>query len=140
MTNNTRQYWLMKSEIKEYSWEQLQKDKRTFWDGVRNYQARNHLKKMRVGDFAFFYHSNVGKNIVGITKIVRESYPDPTHPDQRWVMVDIVPQEELASPVTLAQIKENPALANMQLVKNSRLSVQVVQRQEWDEILSMSRC
>lgn len=137
MQTDKRQYWLLKSEPKEYSWQQFCKDKRTFWDGVRNFQARNHLQQMKVGDLTFFYHSNEGKCIVGIAKIVKTSYPDPTTSDSRWVVVDIIPERSLASPVTLAQVKENTRLKNMQLVKNSRLSVQVVQPKEWAEILSM---
>ena len=98
-------YWLIKSEPFKYSWDQFVKDKKTFWDGVRNYAARNNLKAMKKGDLAFFYHSNEGVEIVGIAKVVKEAYPDPTIDDERWVAVDFSPVKKLKNPVTLAQIK-----------------------------------
>ena len=137
--NKVRRYWLIKSEIDKYSWDQLCTDKSTFWDGIRNYQARNNLRLMRKEDLAFFYHSNVGKEIVGIAKVIKESYQDPTTDNPNWVVVDVAAVKSLSRPVTLAQVKENSKLSEMQLVKNSRLSVQIVQPAEWDEIIKMSK-
>ncbi len=137
--NKVRRYWLIKSEIDKYSWDQLCTDKSTFWDGIRNYQARNNLRLMRKEDLAFFYHSNVGKEIVGIAKVIKESYQDPTTDNPNWVVVDVTAVKSLPQPVTLAQVKENSKLSEMQLVKNSRLSVQIVQPAEWDEIIKMSK-
>lgn len=131
-------YWLIKSEPEKYSWEQFVKDKKTCWDGVRNYAARNNLKAMKEGDLAFFYHSNEGKEIVGIAKIVKEAYQDPTTTDAAWVVVDVAPVKKLKQPVTLAQIKAVPELANMDLVRLGRLSVQIVKHEEWDSILTLS--
>ena len=119
-------YWLLKSEPFKYSWEQLEKDKKTFWDGVRNYAARNNLRAMKKGDFAFFYHSNEGLEIVGIVKIIKEAYQDPTTKEVAWVAVDVAPFKKLKKPVTLAQIKSDKRLQNIALVKLSRLSVQPV--------------
>ncbi|HSN08794.1 MAG TPA: EVE domain-containing protein [Hanamia sp.] len=131
-------YWLVKSEPFKYSWEQLVKDKKTFWDGVRNYAARNNLRDMKKGDEVFFYHSNEGMEVVGIAMVVKESYQDPTTEDKNWLVVDISPVKPLKKPVTLAQIKSEPKLANMELVKNSRLSVQKVTPDEWKQVLKMS--
>ena len=131
-------YWLIKSEPFKYSWDQLQKDKETFWDGVRNYAARNNLKAMKKGDEAFFYHSNEGMEIVGITKVVKEAYQDPTTDDDRWVAVNFAPKKKLKKPVTLAQIKAEPKLANMELVRLGRLSVQTVKPQEWEMVMKMA--
>ncbi|HRO86138.1 MAG TPA: EVE domain-containing protein [Niabella sp.] len=131
-------YWLIKSEPFKYSWDQFVKDKKTFWDGVRNYAARNNLKAMKKGDLAFFYHSNEGVEIVGIAKVVKEAYPDPTIDDERWVAVDFSPVKKLKNPVTLAQIKAEPKLVNMDLVRLGRLSVQTVKPEEWELILQMS--
>ncbi|MFT3903742.1 MAG: EVE domain-containing protein [Niabella sp.] len=131
-------YWLIKSEPFKYSWEQLEKDKKTFWDGVRNYAARNNLKAMKKGDLAFFYHSNEGMEIVGIAKIVKEAYHDPTIDDERWVAVDVAPYKKLDKPVTLAQIKAEPRLQNMDLVRLGRLSVQTVKPEEWELVLKMA--
>ena len=124
-------YWLLKSEPFKYPWEQLVHDKRTFWDGVRNYAARNNLKAMKKGDLAFFYHSNEGVEIVGIVKIVKEHYQDPTTEEIAWVAVDFAPHKKLKKSVTLAAIKANKKLANMALVKLGRLSVQPVTEAEW---------
>lgn len=133
-------YWLMKSEPDEYSWQQLQKDKKTFWFGIRNYRARNNLRLMKIGDLAFFYHSNEGKDIVGIMEIASLAYPDKTATDDKdWVGVDVVPKEELKKPVSLADIKANPKLKDMELVKISRLSVSAVKKEEFDEIIKMSK-
>lgn len=131
-------YWLIKSEPFKYSWEQLQKDKKTFWDGVRNYAARNFLREMKKGDLAFFYHSNEGKEIVGIVKIVKEAYPDPTTEDANWVVVDVSPVKALKRSVSLAEIKAEKALKDMALVKLARLSVQPVTDKEWDYILQLA--
>ena len=100
-----RRYWLLKSEPNKYSWDDLVADGSTYWDGVRNYMARNFLKEMKKGDLALFYHSNVGKEVVGVGRVARESYPDPTSEDDRWVVVDVEPVKPLAKPVTLAQIR-----------------------------------
>lgn len=131
-------YWLVKSEPFKYSWEKFLKDKKTYWDGVRNYTARNNLRDMRKGDEVFFYHSNEGLEVVGIAMVVKESYQDPTTDDKNWVVVDLSPVKSLKKPVTLAEIKSEPKLENMELVKNSRLSVQKVTHDEWKHVLKMS--
>jgi predicted RNA-binding protein with PUA-like domain len=131
-------YWLLKSEPFKYSWEQLEKDKKTFWDGVRNYAARNNLRAMKKGDFAFFYHSNEGLEIVGIVKIIKEAYQDPTTKEDAWVAVDVAPFKKLKKPVTLVQIKSDKRLQNIALVKLSRLSVQPVTPEEWDFIIELA--
>ncbi len=131
-------YWPVKSEPFKYSWEQFEKDKQTFWDGVRNYAARNHLRAMKKGDLVFWYHSNEGMEIVGIAKVVKEAYQDPTTQEEAWVVVDLKPYKKLKQPVTLAQIKSNKALANMALVKLGRLSVQPVTPDEWEIVLEMA--
>jgi predicted RNA-binding protein with PUA-like domain len=131
-------YWLMKSEPFKYSWDQLNADKKTFWDGVRNYGARNNLRAMKKGDQAFFYHSNEGVEIVGIMEIVRESYQDPTCDDPNWVSVDVKPVKKLKKPVSLASIKAEKKLANMALVRLGRLSVQPVTADEWEMVLKMA--
>lgn len=127
----------MKSEPFKYSWDELKKDKRTYWDGVRNYTARNNMREMKKGDLAFFYHSNEGLEIVGIAEIVKEHYPDPTIDDDRWVVVDIKPKKDMKIPVTLKQIKANPKLADMDLVRLTRLSVGKVKKKEFDIVLKM---
>ena len=131
-------YWLVKSEPSKYSWDQFVKDKKTFWDGVRNYGARNNLRDMKKGDEVFYYHSNEGMEIVGIAKVEKESYQDPTTDNKNWVVVDLKPVKKLKKPVTLSQIKSEPKLENMELVKNSRLSVQKVTPEEWKQVLKMS--
>ena len=131
-------YWLVKSEPFKYSWDQLVKDKKTYWDGVRNYAARNNLRNMKKGDEVFFYHSNEGLEIIGIAMVVKEAYQDPTTDDKNWVVVDLSPVKKLKKTVGLAEIKEDPKLENMELVKNSRLSVQKVTPAEWKHILKMS--
>lgn len=131
-------YWLMKSEPSVYSWDQFEKDKSTFWNGVRNYAARNNLRDMKKGDEVFYYHSNEGLEIVGIAKVIKESYQDPTTDNKNWVVVDIKPVKKLKRPISLAEIKTVATLENMELVKNTRLSVQKVSKQEWDIILKMS--
>lgn len=132
-------YWLVKSEPSAYSWEQFEKDKETQWTGVRNYAARLHLRAMKKGDEALFYHSNEGMEIVGIAKVAKEVYQDPTTDDERWVAVDLKPFKRLKHPVSLAQIKEEPRLANMALVRLGRLSVQPVTDEEWKMVMSMAK-
>ncbi|MCK9402551.1 MAG: EVE domain-containing protein [Chitinophagaceae bacterium] len=131
-------YWLIKSEPVKYSWEQFEKDGQTIWDGVRNYTARNNLRSMKKGDLAFWYHSNEGMEIVGIAKVVKESYPDPTTNDPAWLVVDFKPYKKLKKPVRLAQIKADKRLANMDLVRLGRLSVGAVKDEEWKMVLEMA--
>lgn len=131
-------FWLMKTEPEAFSWQQLEKDGIACWDGVRNYQARNNLMKMKLGDLVFIYHSVSDKEIVGIAKIVREYYPDPTDSDRKWVAVDIIPEKKLRNKISLQQIKENPELENIALIKQSRLSVMPVELNEFDAILKMA--
>jgi predicted RNA-binding protein with PUA-like domain len=131
-------HWLIKSEPFKYSWDQFVKDKQTFWDGVRNYAARNNLRDMKKGDEAFFYHSNEGLEIVGIAQVVKESYPDPTTEEDAWVVVDFKPVRTLKKPVTLAQMKADPRLANMDLLRLGRLSVGKVTDEEWDIVLELA--
>lgn len=131
-------HWLVKSEPFKYSWDQFVKDKQTFWDGVRNYAARNNLKAMKKGDELFFYHSNEGVEIVGIAKVAKEHYPDPTADDDTWVVVDLKPVRKLKKSVTLQQVKADKRLADMALIKLSRLSVQPVTEEEWNIILELA--
>jgi predicted RNA-binding protein with PUA-like domain len=131
-------YWLLKTEPSAYSWDQLVKDKRTNWSGVRNFQAAANLKAMKKGDRAFFYHSGEGKEIVGVAEIVKEAYPDTTDKSGRFVMVDLVPVEPVKTPVSLATVKATPALKNMSLVRLSRLSVSPVSADEWRIIAKMA--
>lgn len=130
-------YWLVKSEPSSYSFDQLIKDKQTTWDGVRNYAARNHLKSMKKGDEVLFYHSNEGLEIVGIAKVGKEAYPDPTTEDA-WVVVDLKPHKRLKKPVPLTQIKADKRLADMALVRLGRLSVQPVTDSEWKVIMELA--
>ncbi|HEY6977977.1 MAG TPA: EVE domain-containing protein [Chitinophagaceae bacterium] len=130
-------YWLVKSEPAKYSWEHLEKDKQTFWDGVRNYAARNHLKSMKKGDQVLFYHSNEGLEIVGIAKVAKEAYQDPTTDDEAWVVVDLKPYKRIKKPVGLEKIKADKRLSNMALVRLGRLSVQPVTANEWSIIMEM---
>jgi len=131
-------YWLVKSEPFKYSWDQFVKDKQTFWDGVRNYGARNNLKAMKKGDEVFFYHSNEGVEIVGIAKVVKEHYQDPTTDETAWVVVDLKPVKKLKKSVTLAQIKADKKLTDMDLVRLGRLSVQSVKSEEWEIVLKLA--
>ncbi|HTH30489.1 MAG TPA: EVE domain-containing protein [Lacibacter sp.] len=131
-------HWLIKSEPFKYSWDQFVKDKQTFWDGVRNYAARNNLRDMRKGDEVFFYHSNEGLEIVGIAKVAKEAYQDPTTEEDAWVVVDFKPVRKLKKPVTLAQMKTDKRLANMDLLRLGRLSVGKVTDAEWDVVLELS--
>jgi len=130
-------YWLVKSEPFKYSWEQFVKDGKTFWDGVRNYGARNNLKAMKKGDQVLFYHSNEGLAIVGIAEVVKEAYQDPTTTDANWVAVDLKPVKSVPKPVTLAQIKAESSLQDMDLVRLSRLSVGTVKEREFKKVLAM---
>jgi predicted RNA-binding protein with PUA-like domain len=129
-------HWLMKSEPESFSWSDLVRDGGTEWDGVRNNAARLHLRAMKVGDAAFFYHSMSDKAVVGIMRITREAQPDPKDPD--WVSVRVEPVRPLARPVTLAEIKAEPRLARMELIRQSRLSVAPVRDEEWEVVLEMA--
>lgn len=131
-------YWLVKSEPFKYSWDQFVKDGHTFWDGVRNYQARNNLRAMKKGDQVFFYHSNEGLEIVGIAKVAKEAYQDPTTDDTNWVVVDLKPVKKLPKPVTLAQMKADIRLENLSLIRQGRLSVCAVTPEEWGAIEEMA--
>ncbi|MEO6917354.1 MAG: EVE domain-containing protein [Chitinophagaceae bacterium] len=129
-------YWLVKSEPSVYGWEQLLKDKSTSWTGVRNYSARIHLRAMKKGDKAFYYHSNEGMEIVGIATVAREAYQDGTTDDPRWVAVDLKPSKTLKKPVPLSVVKADKRLENMALVRLGRLSVQPVTAEEWEIIMT----
>ena len=130
-------HWLVKSEPVKYSWNKFLQEGKTFWDGVRNYQARNNLKEMKKGDLVLFYHSNEGMEVVGIAKVVKEHYQDPTTEDTNWVAVDLKPFKTLKKPVTLLQIKADSRLENIGLVRQGRLSVMKLQREEFDRILEL---
>lgn len=130
-------YWLIKSEPFKYSWDRFVLDKKTFWDGVRNYAARNNLRAMQKGDLAFFYHSNEGLEIVGLAEVVKTAYQDPTTEETAWLAVDFKPRKRLKTPVSLQQIKAHPFLKNMELVRLSRLSVSSVSDTEFAEILKL---
>jgi predicted RNA-binding protein with PUA-like domain len=130
-------YWLVKSEPSSYSWEDLVKDKQTRWDGIRNYASRLHLRAMKKGDPVLFYHSNEGLSIVGVAKVAKEAYPDPTAKEDGWVAVDIKSSKKLKNPVTLEAIKKDKRLASMALVRIGRLSVQPVTEEEWNIIMEM---
>ena len=134
-----RGYWLVKQEPTAYSWDQLVRDGRTSWDGVRNYQARNNLQAMKVGDRVLFYHSVEGQAVVGVAEVAREAYPDPTTKDERWVAVDLVPVKPLRRPVALDAIKATKGLADIPLVRQSRLSVMPLPKHAFDAILAMGR-
>ena len=131
-------YWLLKSEPEAWSWDNQVKEGASMWDGVRNYQARNNLKEMRKNDLCFFYHSVTERSIVGIVKVVKEHYPDPTDKTGRFVVVDVKAIKKLQNPVTLDQIKKNKKLKNIALVKQSRLSVMPINKIEWEEIIKLS--
>jgi predicted RNA-binding protein with PUA-like domain len=132
-------YWLVKSEPSVYSWEQFQKDGKTSWEGVRNYAARNHLKAMKKGDEVFYYHSNEGLSIVGIAKVIKEAYQDPTTSEDAWVTVDLKPIKSLNNPVSMKQIKNDKRLQEMALLRISRLSVQPVTETEWKAVLELAK-
>ena len=131
-------YWLLKSEPDAWSWDNQVKEGASMWDGVRNYQARNNLKEMKKNDLCFFYHSVTERSIVGIVKVVKEYYPDPTDKTERFVVVDVKAIKKLKKPVSLDQIKYNQKLQNIALVKQSRLSVMPIKKIEWNEIITMS--
>jgi predicted RNA-binding protein with PUA-like domain len=132
-------YWMVKQEPDKYSWDDFVAEGQTDWTGVRNYQARNNLREMKKGDKVFFYHSNVGKEVVGIAKVTKPAFPDPTIDDDRWVAVELAPVKKLKKPVGLADIKGNLALADLGLIKQSQLSVIAVTKDEFEEILSMAK-
>ena len=134
-------FWLIKSEPSVYPWSQLVADGKTFWDGVRNFEARNHLRAMKLGDLALFYHSNEGKEVVGVARVVRAAYPDPSAAADEgdWSAVDFAPVAPLARPVGLAEIKATPALAKMQLLTRNRLSVTPVAPAEFDKVLELGK-
>lgn len=132
-------YWLMKSEPDVYGWDDLVREGEGTWDGVRNYRARNNLAAMKAGDRAFFYHSNIGKEVVGIVTVSAEGFPDPTDETGKWTSVRVKPVEKLERPVTLAAIKAEPRLADCELVRQSRLSVCELTRKEWDVVLGMAK-
>ena len=131
-------YWLVKSEPSHYSWEKFEKDGKTIWDGIRNYAARLHLKTMKKGDEVFFYHSNEGLDIVGIAKVIKEAYQDPSTNDEAWVAVDLKPVKKLKHPVSMQQIKADKRLKDMALLRISRLSVQPVKVEEWKTVIELS--
>ncbi len=131
-------YWLIKSEPYKYSWTQFEEDGQTYWDGVRNYQARNNLKAMKNGDLLLWYHSNEGLEIVGIAQLVGEAYQDPTTDNPNWVVVDVVPFKKLEKPVTLAEVKADARLSQMALVRHGRLSVQPVKEEEWVVVMELA--
>ena len=131
-------YWLLKSEPDSWSWDNQVKEGASMWDGVRNYQARNNLKEMKKNDLCFFYHSVTERSIVGIVKVVKEYYPDPTDKTGRFVVVDVKATKKLKNPVSLDQIKESSKLKDIALVKQSRLSVMPLKKTEWDIIIKMS--
>jgi predicted RNA-binding protein with PUA-like domain len=131
-------YWLLKSEPFKYSWDRMVADGRTHWDGVRNHQASNNLKAMQVGDRAFFYHSNEGLAVVGVVEIARTYYPDPSDPAGRFGMVDVQPVKPVVTPVTLKQMKADPELQGMALVRQSRLSVCPVSDAEWAHVCALA--
>ena len=132
-----RSYWLVKQEPTKYSFDRLVKDERTTWDGVRNYQARNNLQAMKSGDRVLFYHSVVGTAVVGIAEVAKEAYPDPSTSDERWVAVDLIPVKALKRPVTLEDIKAEPSLRDIPLLRQSRLSVQPLTRAAFDAIVAL---
>ncbi len=137
--NNKKSFWIIKQEPSQYSWAQFEKDRETYWDGVRNYQARNNLKNMRKGDNLLFYHSVVGKEIVGIAEVTREAYPDPTTDDERWVVVDLKPIKPFKVPVTLEEIKAQNELSEIALIKQARLSVMPITKKEFQILLKMGK-
>ncbi|HCA57743.1 MAG TPA: EVE domain-containing protein [Blastocatellia bacterium] len=132
-------YWMVKQEPDSYSWDDFVKDGKTDWTGVRNYQARNNLRDMKLGDKVLFYHSNIGKEVVGIAKVTKAAFPDPTADDDKWVAVELSPVKPLKKPVGLGQMKENLALSELKLIRQSQLSVMPVTKDEFEEILSMAR-
>lgn len=133
----SRRFWLVKSEPSKYSWDHLVRDGSTCWDGVRNAQARNHLAAMRRGDSLLFYHSGGGKQVVGVASVTRQAYPDPTSDDERWLVVDLAPVKALKRPVSLSEVKADPRLAEIPLVRQSRLSVMPLPKAAFERILEL---
>lgn len=133
-----KQFWLVKQEPDSYSWETFVKDGSTAWTGVRNFQARNNLRAMKKGDIVFYYHSNVGKEIVGVAKVTKEAYPDPTAEEGDWSAVEISPVKAVKTPITLEQMKADPVLKNMALVRNSRISVTPVTEEQAEKALKLA--
>ncbi|TDB67052.1 EVE domain-containing protein [Arundinibacter roseus] len=131
-------YWIVKSEPFKYSWDHFVKEKRSVWDGVRNYQARNNLMAMKENDLVLFYHSNEGKEVVGLAKVVREHYPDPTTDDSRWVVVELEPVEKFPKTVPLARLKTDERFQNLSLIRQSRLSVLPIRPEEFDLIVGLA--
>ncbi len=131
-------HWLLKSEPFKYSWEQFEKDQQTFWDGVRNFQARNNLRDMKKGDWCLFYHSNEGKEVVGIAEVVKEAYQDPTSDSNQWVVVDVKPIKKFKKTVGLAQMKGDARLLDMGLIKQPRLSVIALTEIQFNIILELA--
>jgi len=134
-----RSFWLVKSEPYKYGWDQFVADGQTYWDGVRNAEARNNMREMAVGDRVLFYHSNEGKEVVGIARVVKTAYPDPTTDDDRWVVVDLSPVKGLRKPVSLATIKQDPQLADIALIRRSRLSVIPVSQTHYERVLELGQ-
>ncbi|HRP89616.1 MAG TPA: EVE domain-containing protein [Edaphocola sp.] len=132
-------YWLVKSEPFKYSWEQFIEDGHTFWDGVRNYQARNNLQSMKKGDKVLFYHSNKGMEVVGQCTVLKEAYQDPTTNDERWVVVDLKAGKAFKKPVTLKEMKEQPGLQQLSLIRQSRLSVCDLKKEEFEIIVNLGK-
>jgi len=130
-------YWIIKTEPSTYSWDKFVAEGKSMWDGVRNYQARNNMMAMKEGDLVLFYHSNEGKEIVGMAKVTKEHYPDPTTDDPRWVVVEFEPVQQFKKPVTLAMLKADERFANVSLVRQGRLSVLPIKREEFDLILGL---
>ena len=137
--NNKKSFWIIKQEPSQYNWKQFEKDRETYWDGVRNYQARNNLKNMKKGDNLLFYHSVVGKEIVGIAEVTKEAYPDPTTDDERWVVVDLKPIKPFKVPVTLEEIKTHKELSEIALIKQARLSVMPITKKEFQILLKLGK-
>jgi len=137
--DNKTSFWIIKQEPSKYNWKQFEKDRGTYWDGVRNYQARNNLKNMKKGDNLLFYHSVVGKEIVGIAEVTREAYPDPTTDDERWVVVDLKPIKPFKVPVTLEEIKAHKELSEIALIKQTRLSVIPITKKEFQVLLKLGK-
>jgi len=130
-------FWLVKQEPEAYSWDDLVRDGRTDWTGVRNFQARNNLRQMKAGEAVLFYHSGESKSVVGIAEVAKASYPDPTADDEQWVAVDIKPRKPLKQPVTLSAMRENPKLSNLLLLRHTRLSVVPVSKDDFETIVGM---
>jgi predicted RNA-binding protein with PUA-like domain len=137
--STTQSHWLVKQEPSAYSWDQFVQDGKTAWTGVRNFQARKNLHAMRKGDYALFYHSVIGKEVVGIARVAREAYPDPTATEGEWVCVDLVPEKALPHPVKLESLKTHPVLCEIPLIKQSRLSVMPLDAGAFEEIVRLGQ-